>query len=53
MNTQPAGHRTMTLAAGLLLAAATLAAQDWPQWLGPNRDGKAAGFQWNKGWCDH
>jgi outer membrane protein assembly factor BamB len=45
MNTQPAGHRTMTLAAGLLLAAATLAAQDWPQWLGPNRDGKAAGFK--------
>ena len=45
MKTQRTGHRTMALAAGLVLAAATLAAQDWPQWLGPNRDGKAAGFK--------
>ena len=46
MKTQRTGHRTMAIAAGLVLAAAaTLAAQDWPQWLGPNRDGKAAGFK--------
>jgi len=36
----------MAIAVGLVLVAATtLAAQDWPQWLGPNRDGKAAGFK--------
>ncbi len=28
----------------LILSAATLSAQDWPQWRGPNRDGAVAGF---------
>lgn len=27
-----------------------VAAQDWPQWRGPNRDGKAAGFTAPKAW---
>jgi len=28
----------------VLLGASCVQAQDWPQWLGPNRDGKATGF---------
>ena len=28
----------------LLISAGCLCAQDWPQWRGPNRDGKVAGF---------
>ena len=34
----------------LLCTAMTLPAQDWPQWRGPNRDGKAAGFTAPKTW---
>ncbi|MGD0411009.1 MAG: PQQ-binding-like beta-propeller repeat protein [Verrucomicrobiota bacterium] len=30
---------------GLLLSAAALTAQDWPQWRGANRDAKVAGFK--------
>jgi outer membrane protein assembly factor BamB len=30
--------------AALLLCSGLLSAQDWPQWRGPNRDGKVAGF---------
>jgi outer membrane protein assembly factor BamB len=38
-------QRTLALAGCLaLLAPANLRAQDWPQWRGPNRDGKIAGF---------
>ena len=33
-----------------LLGAALAGAQDWPQWRGPNRDGKAAGFTAPKDW---
>ena len=33
--------------AGFILAAA---GDDWPQWRGPNRDGKAAGFKAPKTW---
>jgi outer membrane protein assembly factor BamB len=29
----------------VLLGAPSVWAQDWPQWLGPNRDAKASGFQ--------
>src|ERR1051325_10840969 len=28
----------------MLASAAPLVAADWPQWRGPNRDGKASGF---------
>jgi outer membrane protein assembly factor BamB len=34
----------------LLLAASGACAQDWPQWRGPNRDGKATGFTAPKTW---
>jgi outer membrane protein assembly factor BamB len=34
----------------LLLAASGARAQDWPQWRGPNRDGKVAGFTAPKTW---
>ena len=45
-------HRTLALAVGstALLFAGSGAAQDWPQWRGPNRDGKAAGFNAPKTW---
>jgi outer membrane protein assembly factor BamB len=33
-----------------LLGASVSQAQDWPQWRGPNRDGKAAGFEAPKTW---
>src|SRR5260370_26538104 len=38
---------TMGVIAGcvLLLSASGVCAQDWPQWRGPNRDAKAAGFK--------
>jgi outer membrane protein assembly factor BamB len=39
-------RNTVLVLTGLAFAAATCAwAQDWPQWLGPNRDGKAPGFK--------
>jgi outer membrane protein assembly factor BamB len=34
----------------VLLGAAGARAQDWPQWRGPNRDGKATGFTAPKSW---
>lgn len=43
-------------AIGVVLGCASLAsamgalAQDWPQWRGPNRDGKAAGFEAPQTW---
>jgi outer membrane protein assembly factor BamB len=44
-------HRTMTAIAGVLAVGAGCAfAQDWPQWRGPNRDGKASGFTAPKAW---
>ena len=33
-----------------LLCASTAVAQDWPQWRGPNRDNKVAGFAEPKTW---
>lgn len=39
------------VAAGLFwLAAASVAAQDWPQWRGPSRDGVATGFSAPAAW---
>lgn len=37
-------------AAVLLLTAASVTADDWPQWRGPHRDGKATGFQVPQKW---
>lgn len=34
----------------ILGSAAGVLAQDWPQWRGPNRDGKAAGFTAPQSW---
>src|SRR5437016_4626315 len=34
----------------LALVASGALAQDWPQWRGPNRDAKAAGFNAPKSW---
>src|SRR5262245_44237959 len=42
--------RLSLLAASALLLAAGARAQDWPQWRGPNRDAKAAGFTAPKSW---
>lgn len=41
---------TFSLGATLLSLAALASAQDWPQWRGANRDGKAAGFEAPKTW---
>src|SRR2546426_6560141 len=38
------------LGSGLALSANCVLAQDWPQWRGPNRDAKAAGFNAPKSW---
>jgi outer membrane protein assembly factor BamB len=45
-------HSSRTILACLLLAFFLPAApaQDWPQWRGPNRDGKAGGFAAPKVW---
>ncbi|HBY59095.1 MAG TPA: serine/threonine protein kinase [Solibacterales bacterium] len=42
--------RKRTLAAALLLLAAPLAAADWPQWRGPNRDGVVLDFKPPAAW---
>lgn len=34
----------------ILLGAGSAFAQDWPQWRGPNRDGKASGFAAPEKW---
>ena len=44
-------NRTMTAVTGVLAVSASCAlAQDWPQWLGANRDGKAGGFSAPQTW---
>src|ERR1041384_8855598 len=43
-------RRTMDLALIASIATAGAFAQDWPQWRGPNRDAKAAGFKAPKTW---
>ena len=35
---------TVIVVCAVLVCAGVAAAQDWPQWRGPGRDGKAAGF---------
>jgi len=34
----------------ILICASCLLAQDWPQWRGPNRDGKVKGFEAPRQW---
>ncbi|MDD4269065.1 MAG: hypothetical protein PHO07_13720 [Pirellulales bacterium] len=34
----------MIVGSWVVFSAAAALAQDWPQWRGPNRDGRAAGF---------
>jgi outer membrane protein assembly factor BamB len=44
-------HCTITTVAGVLAVSASCSfAQDWPQWRGANRDGKASGFTAPKEW---
>jgi outer membrane protein assembly factor BamB len=40
----------LMLGCALFLGASCLFAQDWPQWRGPNRDGKVAGFDAPETW---
>jgi outer membrane protein assembly factor BamB len=43
--------KAILLVSALVLAGAgSLAAQDWPQWRGPNRDGKTSGFSAPAAW---
>ncbi len=45
------GKRLMVVSAGvILMAVAGVPAQDWPQWRGPNRDGKVTGFTAPQKW---
>ena len=45
-------NRWISLISGclILFATACVYAQDWPQWRGPNRDGKASGFTAPAAW---
>ncbi len=43
-------HPTTLLFGITALTLASASAQDWPQWRGPNRDGKAAGFKAPDSW---
>ncbi|MBP8305185.1 MAG: PQQ-like beta-propeller repeat protein [Phycisphaerae bacterium] len=47
-------NRAIMTAAGclVLVCASGVLAQDWPQWRGPNRDGKVAGFVAPQTWPD-
>jgi outer membrane protein assembly factor BamB len=43
--------RTRIILSGvMLLVMGSLSAQDWPQWRGPNRDGKVTGFKAPANW---
>lgn len=44
------GRIVLILAFACALLAPGSVAQDWPQWRGPNRDGKASGFNAPKTW---
>ena len=45
-------NRIMTAIAGgvVVMSASGMRAQDWPQWRGPNRDGKVTGFSAPETW---
>jgi outer membrane protein assembly factor BamB len=45
-----ANATTVIVGCVLLLSAAGVRAQDWPQWRGPNRDAKVTGFKTPKTW---
>ncbi len=42
--------KAMVTVCAVLVFAGTVIGQDWPQWRGPNRDGKAAGFAAPQKW---
>jgi outer membrane protein assembly factor BamB len=42
--------RLITAVAGIMILVGSVSAQDWPQWRGPNRDGKLNGFVAPKSW---
>ena len=42
--------RAMMMGCVVLLIASCVFAQDWPQWRGPNRDGKVSGFTAPREW---
>jgi outer membrane protein assembly factor BamB len=42
--------RAIMLGCVILIGASCVFAQDWPQWRGPNRDGKVSGFEAPKQW---
>ena len=42
--------RTMVCSCVFMILASGVMAQDWPQWRGANRDGKAGGFTAPKSW---
>jgi outer membrane protein assembly factor BamB len=43
-------NRTIVSSCVFMILASCAVAQDWPQWRGANRDGKAAGFTAPKAW---
>ena len=43
-------HRHLAVAVAAGLTGAAVFAQDWPQWRGPNRDGKVTGFTAPAAW---
>jgi len=43
-------HRLVVALALIAMLVSVAAAQDWPQWRGPNRDGKAVGFTAPETW---
>jgi outer membrane protein assembly factor BamB len=44
--------KTILLGCVILICASSIFAQDWPQWRGSNRDGKAEGFKAPAQWPD-
>jgi len=46
----PRSQAGLVICLTLLLAPAVSLAQDWPQWRGPNRDGKVTGFNAPASW---
>jgi outer membrane protein assembly factor BamB len=44
--------RIVTVALATILSSAGIAARDWPQWRGPNRDGAVASFSEPASWPD-